>query len=348
MTNETQTAQNYNGGGTKTTIDLDEAFAYQHGRLTYHELTVKDRFPDIPVKEGELTLVETLQTGTFTREYKVYGIYPKEHKTVFPQKYQWVVQQHNSNPSTLETEMAPDTPGSVFSLCDGNIVDPSPTGVYNPMTFGNALVTRIDDEMTGRNILKPKTIRPKKDGNGFEKVDLAGVAYHKVAYAVSRELTPIIHDYARLRGLPLPNTGFPIGGGYRILGSAEARPLTPSFNGIWLSANLQQRLHTFPPLFMKQDYIDLIGIYGWVLSGNSQNFLSPITDESVLRLLCYDRDYGIMAQAKMISQKDKRAKLESIIPHLRGFIAAASELKDGETADKANRILQGIEKTLKE
>ena len=348
-TMETQTATNNDGGGAKKTFALDEAFAYQHGRLTYHELTMKDRFPNVVIKEGEPALVETLKVGNFTREYKVLKGYPKESKTLFPQKYQWVVQQHNSDPSELEKQMAPDAPGSVFYMCDGNISDPSPTGIYNPMQFGFALVTGIADEMSGKNTLKAKTIKtPEKKDEKPEIVGLEGVEYHKVAYAVAQELLPIISDYAKMRGLSISNRCLPIGGGYTTFAAANAKPITPRFNAIWVSPSVQEKLHGFPPLFTKQDYIDLMGISGWIFSGNGKDFSDTITDDSTLRLLCYDRDYGIIAKAKRLTSTDRITDLESKIVHLKGFIVAASDLHDDETADKATKILHGMQKAKEE
>lgn len=85
------------------TIEMEtEPFAYQHGKLTYHELTLKDRFQNV---EGQFPKkVEELTVRTFKREYWCEEL-PQDllNEPLFPgQKYQWTVKQSNSKPHEIE------------------------------------------------------------------------------------------------------------------------------------------------------------------------------------------------------------------------------------------------------
>jgi|SRR3989344_9596961 len=117
MTNETHETKNEN-------------FAYQHGRLTYHELSMKDRHADL---RNLPALAETLQVGPFKREY-------------------WQMDNEKSKDVTMCTPTGWKVIQRNFNADEGNkqpvewtfawMHAPSKQGIYNPLFFGRNLEYR--------------------------------------------------------------------------------------------------------------------------------------------------------------------------------------------------------------
>ncbi|MEK6840586.1 MAG: hypothetical protein AABX79_01395 [Nanoarchaeota archaeon] len=108
----------------------NESFAYEHGKLTYQELTMKDRYSNL---EDLPALAETLQVGPFKREYWCVSK-EKAGDEIMCGLTGWKVIQQNfkankGNKQPVEW---------VFDY----IHAPSKQSVYNPLFFGGNLEYR--------------------------------------------------------------------------------------------------------------------------------------------------------------------------------------------------------------
>lgn len=121
----------------------ENTFAYEHGILTYHELTIKDRI----MSNRDVSLIvpekkETLQVGSFKREYWL-----MEQALPVPNSSAnatgWKVIQTN-----LKTQEKPP-----IEWTYDWIHAPSEHGIYNPLLFGSNLEYRVNLNVDASDIM---------------------------------------------------------------------------------------------------------------------------------------------------------------------------------------------------
>jgi hypothetical protein len=106
----------------------EKSFTHEHGVLTYHELTLKDRIPRTHIVPGN---AETLQIGPFKRVYRC--IIPGENSGITT-PMGWKVIQTRIDDYGKESEPVEWTYLWMHA--------PSEHGIYNPLLFGSNLEYR--------------------------------------------------------------------------------------------------------------------------------------------------------------------------------------------------------------
>jgi len=326
QTGETEKLRATGGNGyrgsasTMTTLESPESFTYQHGRLTYHELTIKDRFPEVDLEfdregyiVGEPQKLEELTVGSFRREYGIIRKVPENVITAFPQRYQWCIQQYNQTPSEEEKAAHPEDPRAYFTTCDCSVEDVSPFGIYNPLNFGLNLERRL----SGKGLL-----------------DTRDIEFAQGIYSQLR-------NYAEQRGLPAPRAA-DVGEGLFIISAVQKSesPMHPYTNGFFTGPEEVRALWRIPLLLGREDYLDLMAIHGWVASGNDDIYKQNLGDAFYLQFLKHGEE--LREHADSIPLERRIGSLQRAHEHLKGFSAAASELEDVTTHEKAEKLSEAF------